>query len=146
MKYEICKKQWLKDNYHTIFILKDNYLICILMNGWIINLSKLMYLLNASMDQATRTLVQFAATLPSCRSSGRPTPASLCAVTWGPRLRSSIIERRSVDRRRQKQNSHAGRRMAAGNTLTERQMGTGTTLTILFWLGPIDQLMHSNFL
>ena len=55
----------------------------------------------------------FAATLPSCRSSGRrQTPASLCAVTWGTRLRSSIVERRSADRRRQKQNRRTAMQIA----------------------------------
>ena len=75
---------------------------------------------NWPMDQWIRRQDRsFAATLPSCGSSGRQTSASLCAVTWGSRLRSSIVERRSADRRRQKQNSHADRRMAVGNTLTE---------------------------
>jgi hypothetical protein len=41
-----------------------------LMNGWIINLSKLMDLLNASMDQATRSLVRCDATqLPIKRTT-----------------------------------------------------------------------------
>jgi hypothetical protein len=42
----------------------------------------------------------FAATLPSCRSSGRrQTPASLCAVTCGPIAEAQIAEAQNQNRR-----------------------------------------------